>query len=190
MSFFSDFDRFRQSIDNSFNSFERQMLFDPLTSHVHVLDLTPQARLTSGGAGQQAGGNKDTQVAQQGNGNTSVGTIRSSMPVTIRLDSSEDDSNIYINAELPGVQKTDVKVTVDNNVLTIAADKNQEHKVEDKTRKYTRIERSYGSAQRSLRLPEYADTDNLNAKMQDGVLKITVGKRAVKQPQQNVIQIE
>jgi len=192
MSYLSDFDRFRQSIDRTFNNFERGLFNDPFFNHHHhgILDLTPAQHRLISGSGQ--GDNTNTQLATQG-GDTQLGGYRGSIfdsPVSIKLDVSEDDKLINISAEIPGINKSDVKLSVDNNVLTIQAKKSMENKVEDKNKKYTRIERSYGDVSRSVRLPEYSNTDTLKAKMSDGVLHITIEKKPVKKQQQNYIQIE
>jgi len=92
-----------------------------------------------------------------------------------RVDISEDEHNVYIQAELPGVRKEDVKVTIsEDRVLTIRGEKKQERKVEE--RNFLRVERTFGSFSRSFLLPENVKTDEVDAKFEDGVLTITIPK--------------
>ena len=91
------------------------------------------------------------------------------------LDVSEDNEAMTISAELPGLQKEDVKIKVRDGVLTISGEK----KFEEEKRKdnYYRIERSYGTFLRSFSLPTTFDQDNIKAEMKDGVLKLIVPKK-------------
>lgn len=95
------------------------------------------------------------------------------------MDISEDDQNIEIAAELPGMSKDDVEITVDRGVLTLRGQKEHEEKTED--RDYRRVERSYGRFERSVRLPNYADEQSAEATFQDGVLTVTVPKKETAQ---------
>jgi len=95
------------------------------------------------------------------------------------MDISEDDQNIEIAAELPGMSKDDVEITVDRGVLTLRGEKEHEEKTEE--RDYRRVERSYGRFERSVRLPNYADEQNANATFKDGVLTVTVPKKETAQ---------
>ena len=90
------------------------------------------------------------------------------------LDVSEDDENIYIKADLPGMDTDDVEITVDRGVLTLRGEK--EHTEEKEERDYRRVERSYGRFERSVRLPNYANPDDADATFSDGVLNVTVPK--------------
>lgn len=90
------------------------------------------------------------------------------------VDIIEDDKEYLIKAELPEVKKEDVKVTVQNEVLTIAGERKFEK--EEKGRKYHRVERAFGSFERSFTLPEDADGSKVTAEYKDGVLKIHLPK--------------
>lgn len=90
------------------------------------------------------------------------------------VDIMEDDKEYLIKAELPEVKKEDVKVTVQNEVLTIAGERKFEK--EEKGRKYHRVERAFGSFERSFTLPEDADGSKVTAEYKDGVLKIHLPK--------------
>src|SRR5438445_2934298 len=86
------------------------------------------------------------------------------------VDIVEDDNEYLIKAELPEVKKEDVKVTVQDDVLTISGERILEK--EEKGGKYHRMERAYGSFARSFTLPEDAGGEKVAAEVQDGVLKV------------------
>lgn len=85
-------------------------------------------------------------------------------------DITEDDKEFVVKAELPGLKKEEVKVTLDNGVLTISGERKREK--EEKTRKYHRVERAYGKFERSYALPENADDTKVNAEFKDGLLQV------------------
>jgi|SRR6516225_11422978 HSP20 family protein len=91
------------------------------------------------------------------------------------LDVRENADAITIEAELPGVDEKDISVTVANGMLTIKGEKKQEK--EERNENYYLAERSYGTFQRTLRLPESIDDSKVEAKFAKGVLKITAAKR-------------
>lgn len=90
------------------------------------------------------------------------------------VDISETEQEFLIKAELPGLQKEDVKVNMKDNVLTIHGSRKQES--ETKGHHYHRIERSYGNFLRSFTLPENIDTNKLKANFNDGILEIKIPK--------------
>jgi len=90
------------------------------------------------------------------------------------VDISEDDKEYILKAELPGMSKEDVKVTVENGVLSMTGERKAEKEAQDK--RYHRIERSYGSFIRSFTLPEGTVTDKISAEFKDGVLKLHLPK--------------
>ena len=90
------------------------------------------------------------------------------------VDIVEDDKQYLIKAELPEVKKDDVKVTVQDGVLTITGDRTLEK--EEKGKKYHRVERAYGRFARSFTLPEDADGNKVAAEFKDGVLKVHLPK--------------
>jgi HSP20 family protein len=90
------------------------------------------------------------------------------------VDISEDDKEYVVKAELPDVKKEDVKVNVENGVLTISGERKFEK--EEKNRKYHRIERSYGNFTRSFTLPEAVKADKVNAEFKDGMLHVRLPK--------------
>jgi HSP20 family protein len=90
------------------------------------------------------------------------------------VDIAEDEKEYTIKAELPGVNKEDVKVTVEGGVLSITGERKSEK--EEKDKKYHRIERSYGTFIRSFTLPEGTASDKINAEFKDGMLKLHLPK--------------
>jgi HSP20 family protein len=92
------------------------------------------------------------------------------------VDISENDKEIKVSAELPGLDDDDIQVTLDRDLLTISGEKKEEK--EDKRQNYYRLERSYGSFRRSLRLPAEVEADKIEATFKNGVLKITLPKTA------------
>lgn len=93
---------------------------------------------------------------------------------------SETESEYLIKAELPEVSKEDVKVTVDENVITISGERRKE--AEHKDEKVHRVESFYGSFARSFRLPEDADVTAIQAESRNGVLKVRVPKSPAPKP--------
>lgn len=90
------------------------------------------------------------------------------------VDVSETDGKLEVTAELPGVDEKDIEVTLSDNVLTIKGEKKAETEKEDKN--YHVVERSYGAFQRSLTVPFEAAADEISAKFEKGVLKVTLPK--------------
>src|SRR3954468_23796881 len=89
-------------------------------------------------------------------------------------DITEDEKEYLIKAELPDLRKEDVKVTVENGVLTISGERKLEK--EEKGKKYHRVERAYGSFARSFTLPEDADAEKIQAEFKDGILSVRLPK--------------
>jgi HSP20 family protein len=90
------------------------------------------------------------------------------------VDISESDGEYLIKAELPEVKKEDVKVTVENGVLTLQGERRQEK--EEKSKRFHRVERSYGSFVRSFSLPESVEESSVKADYKDGVLNLHLPK--------------
>jgi len=88
------------------------------------------------------------------------------------LDIHEKDGKIMVESELPGMEKKDINVRVEDGILTISGEKKTEAK--DEKDGYYRVERSFGKFERSVRLPSYAKDDTINASYKDGVLKIEI----------------
>jgi HSP20 family protein len=92
------------------------------------------------------------------------------------IDVSHTDKKIHIVAELPGMKKEDIKVTFNNGVLEIQGEKKFEKKEEDKNRRYSRVERRYGSFVRRISVPQDIDPSKIEAKFENGVLEIEIEK--------------
>jgi len=93
---------------------------------------------------------------------------------TPSVDISETDQAYLVKAEIPGVNKEDVKVTIQNGLLGIQGERRQE-KI-DTGKKFHRVERCYGSFARSFRVPNDADENSVKAQFKDGILNITLEK--------------
>lgn len=93
-----------------------------------------------------------------------------------RLDLSTDGSEYLITVELPGVEQQEIKLEEADGVLTISGEKKQERK--ESKQNYYRVERSYGSFQRVLALPDDADQNSVQAIFKNGVLTIKIKKHA------------
>jgi HSP20 family protein len=91
------------------------------------------------------------------------------------LDVRENINSIVVEAELPGVDEKDVTVTLVNGVLTIKGEKKQEK--EEKGENYYLAERSFGSFERAIRLPDTVDEAKVEAKFDKGVLRVTAAKK-------------
>jgi len=104
------------------------------------------------------------------------------------IDVAETDDNVIVTAELPGVKQDDVSISVLNDVLTLKGEKKEEKEI--KRENYHRIERSYGSFQRSVSLPTGVQADKAKATYKDGVLTVTIPKAESAKPKSIKINIE
>jgi HSP20 family protein len=96
------------------------------------------------------------------------------------VDIEETDKEYLIKAELPEVKKEDVKVTIKDGVLCLEGERRKEK--EEKSKKFHRIERSYGKFVRSFTMPEDADEKKVEAAFKDGVLNVHLAKSDVLKP--------
>ena len=96
------------------------------------------------------------------------------------VDVSETDDTFEVRAELPGVAKDDLHVSVKDNLLTLSGEKRQENV--DDTQNYRRAERRYGNFQRSFTLPAEVNTDDIKAEYTDGVLTLSIPKPEAAKP--------
>jgi HSP20 family protein len=104
------------------------------------------------------------------------------------VDISETKDNVIIKAEIPGLSKEDVKISMQDNMLTLTGEKKQEK--EEKEANYHRVERSYGAFSRSFALPTSVKSDKIKATYKDGVLFITLPKTEEVKPKEIPISIE
>ena len=101
------------------------------------------------------------------------------------MDLVEEGDHYVLRADLPGLSEKDVKVELENSVLTISGERKSEH--EDRKEGYYRIERASGAFSRSLTLPEGIDTDSVQARFDNGVLEVRVPKPEERKPRRVAI---
>jgi HSP20 family protein len=107
---------------------------------------------------------------------------------TPRVDIAETDQAFVIKAEIPEVNKEDVKVTVDNGVLTIRGERKQEK--EEEGQRFHRVERHYGSFTRSFTLPNNVEETKVTASFKDGMLKLQIPKAEEAKPEVIEVKVE
>ena len=110
----------------------------------------------------------------RGNGELTFGTF------TPAVDVYEDEHNLVLKLEVPGMNEEDLKVSMENNSLTISGERKFEK--EEKEENFHRIERRYGTFTRTFRLPNTVDAEKVEASYDKGLLKITLAKRAEAKP--------
>ena len=98
------------------------------------------------------------------------------------VDVYEDEHNLVLKLEVPGVEENELNVSVENNTLTIQGERKFEK--EEKEENFHRIERRYGSFLRTFKLPNTVDAEKVDANYEKGILKITLAKRAEAKPRQ------
>jgi HSP20 family protein len=119
--------------------------------------------------------------------NHDSGSLASPNAYVPRVDISEDAGNIYVHAELPGLSKDDVKVTVSDGTLILRGEKKHEEKKED--RNYYRIERRYGEFVRQFTLPDNVKEEEVRANFANGILEITIPKSEPEKPKEHEVPI-
>jgi HSP20 family protein len=103
------------------------------------------------------------------------------------VDITETDSEYIFKAELPEVKKEDVKVTLEDNVLTLEGERHKEK--EEKNKKFHRIERSYGKFLRTFTVPSDADETKIEAQFKDGLLNIHIPKSEKAKPKKIPVKV-
>ena len=98
------------------------------------------------------------------------------------VDIYEDEKRIVLKLEVPGIPEKDLDVTVENNTLVVKGERKFEK--EEKEENFHRIERRYGSFSRAFTLPTTVETENIDAKYENGVLKLELKKKPEAQPKQ------
>jgi HSP20 family protein len=104
------------------------------------------------------------------------------------IDIEESNGNLLVRAEIPGMTKEDIKVSVKEDMLKISGERKQENETKEKT--FHRIERSYGKFERIIRLPSEVDADKIKASYKDGVLNVTLPKPESMKPKQIDVEIK
>jgi HSP20 family protein len=97
-------------------------------------------------------------------------------------DVSEDENSLRITMELPGVEPDDVRLSLENNVLTIRGEKKQQ--AEETNERVHRFERTYGMFERTFVLPNTVDTEKVEARYENGVLYVTIPKAERAKPRE------
>jgi HSP20 family protein len=98
------------------------------------------------------------------------------------VDVYEDEHNIMLKVEVPGVDEKDIDVRIENNTLTVHGERKFEK--EEKEENFRRVERQYGSFTRSFTLPTTVDAEKISATYDKGILKISLAKKAEAKPKQ------
>ncbi|MFQ5650805.1 MAG: Hsp20/alpha crystallin family protein [bacterium] len=105
-----------------------------------------------------------------------------------RIDVRETEKEFVVTAELPGLNKDDFKLTIEDNILTLEGEKKFER--EEKKDNYYRAERSYGAFKRAFRLTDSVDSKKIKADYTNGVLEITLPKAAKVKPKEIAINVK
>lgn len=113
--------------------------------------------------------------------------FESRAPAQMRLDVKETDKNYVVHAEIPGVKKEDISITIDGNQVSITAEVKRD-KEEKQGEKVLRTERYYGKLYRAFTLGQDVDDATAEAKYVDGVLELTLPKKAVTHAKRLTIQ--
>jgi HSP20 family protein len=195
MDFDRHFNLFRRHVDSLFDDFDRSFYRnDPYLLTMPDELMSPNNTTTNNNTNTQSafnkeGENSNTTMSTRDNNNNNVGIGRNNNSLglfnnrslaapSMKVDVIEEPNAYVVNAELPGLSKEDVKLTVDNDILTISAERKNEFNEEDKNKRYVRMERSYGAVSRSLRLPQGCDASKITARHENGVLKVSVPRNA------------
>src|SRR2546423_7701503 len=113
-----------------------------------------------------------------GEGQEALSTSTFAPPV----DVYEDEHNVTLKIEVPGIDEKDIDVQIENNLLTVHGERKFEK--EEKEENFRRVERQYGSFTRSFTLPTTVDSEHVSAHYDKGVLKISLPKKAEAKPKQ------
>lgn len=122
--------------------------------------------------------------SQAGGNGRSVAPPRGWVPA---MDLVEEGDRYLLRADLPGVREQDVKVELDENVLTVSGERRSEQ--EERKEGYFRVERASGSFSRSLMLPEGVDPQSIQARIEHGVLEVSVPKPKQREPHRVAIDV-
>ena len=114
---------------------------------------------------------------QRNNGGKELLTVADWAPV---VDIQETETEYLVKAELPEIRKEDVKVTIENGVLTLQGERRQEK--EEKGKRFHRVERAYGTFLRTFTVPLDAEEDKVAAEFKDGILRVHLPKTTKPRP--------
>ena len=105
------------------------------------------------------------------------------------VDIVESNDGLMVKTEVPGLEKDNFKVSVEDNVLTISGEKKMEYDETDKDQNCHRVERTYGRFSRSFTLPNTVDVKKVNAKYRNGVLEVKLPKSEEAKPKEIEIDV-
>ena len=106
-----------------------------------------------------------------------------------RVDITEEENEYKIKADLPGLEKKDISISVEEGVLSIEGEKKAELEKKEKDR-YYHFERSYGKFRRAFSLPEYVDEKSINANLKNGVLEVSLKKTEPPKPKKIEVKVD
>jgi HSP20 family protein len=106
------------------------------------------------------------------------------------IDFQDEGDRFTLKADLPGIRKEDLDISVKGNTLTLKGERKEVSEVKDKKKGWHHSERWYGSFQRTLELPEEVDTSKVSASFKDGVLEITLPKSENAKPKQIRVEVK
>ena len=122
---------------------------------------------------------------RMGSGETHSLTVADWSP---EVDISQDDQEYLLKADLPEMKKEDVRVTVEDGILSVSGERKSVR--EDQKRKFHRIERSFGNFRRSFTLPEDTDSTKVTADFRDGVLKVHLPTTAIARSKATQVKVQ
>ena len=176
MSLFRDFQRLQDEVDSMFSDFAFTAW--PLAT------AAPHTHLLTGAEEKKEGG--DRQVARRENAERSL-SLWPRIP-SLRMDVMEKPDSFLVKADIPhGLKKEDVKINLEDDVLTISGERKEE-KVEEKDQ-FHRTERYFGSFTRSFALPDDVDKSKIAANFDAGVLSLTLPKATQPETKKTEIKI-
>ena len=105
----------------------------------------------------------------------------------MRVDIREDENQVVIKSDVPGMEQKDIKVNIDNNMLTISGERKFDD--EENKEKYHRVERAYGRFSRTFQLPNTTDAGKIQASYKNGVLEVTLPKLEEAKPRSIQVQV-
>ncbi len=109
-------------------------------------------------------------------------------PLGYHVDVREDAEHVYVEAELPGLSKDDIEITLGDGLMTISGEKKFEH--DEAKENYHVRERRYGNFRRTFQLPSVVDESKVQATLKDGVLLVTLDKREEVKPKRVEVKVD
>jgi len=181
---FSSFDLFRRRVDQMFADFDQQMFGQQQPQQTIGLEKQPQ----QGGIPAKE---EEERIVPHTTSDRSLFTRPTSAlslfnwPTTtmpsMKLDVVEEKDKYLIHADVPGFKKDQIKLNIQNGMLSVSGETSKEKEEMDPDRRYHRVERSSGSIYRSIPLPQHIKEDEITATCENGVLKVVLPKEQIKE---------